>query len=84
MSKWLESSIDPRIRPSLSPEILGFILFSRVPAMTSTGIVDSRGRFYRRRDCISSVLAIGNLTNADPSGLEHIASTLRIQLMGTP
>ena len=84
MSKWLESSIGPRIGPSLSPEILGFILFSRVPAMTSTGIVDSRGRFYRRRDCISSILAIGNHTNADPSVLEHITSTLRIQSMGTP
>lgn len=77
MFKWLESNIGPSIFPSLSPEILGFILFSRVPAMTSTGIVDPRGRLYRRRDCISSWLAIGNRTHDDPSLLQHIASKLR-------
>ncbi len=83
MSRWLESSIEPIIRPSLSPKIVGFILFSRLPAMTSTGIVDPRGRFYRRRDSISSILAVGNPANADPSALEHIASTLRRRSMGT-
>lgn len=83
MSKWLEYSIGPKICLGLSPEILGFILFSRVPSMTSIGIVDSRERFYRRRDCISSMLAIGNSGNADPSVLEHITSTVRIETMGT-
>lgn len=81
MSKWLEASIAPSICPSLSPEILGFILFSRVPAMTSTGIVDSRGESYRRRDCISSWLAVGNRAHEDPSLLQHIASMLRREAM---
>lgn len=60
LSKWLETNIEPNIRSSLSPRILGFILFARVPTMTSVGIINSRGDFFRRRDSISSWLVIGN------------------------
>ena len=40
--RWLETNIEPHLRPSLKPDILGFILYSRFPAMTATGF-DSKG-----------------------------------------
>ena len=60
LSEWLRTNVEPKIRSSLSLRILGFVLFARVPVMTSVGIINSRGDFFRRRDSISSWLVIGN------------------------
>ena len=60
LSEWLRTNIEPKIRSSLSSRILGFILFARVPAMTSVRIIDPRENFVRRRDVISSWLVVRN------------------------
>ena len=79
MSQWLENTILPLLLKRLSPEILGFILFARLPAMTATGILDSNEQVYRRRDCISSTLAVGNSSCSDRTILQDIAQRLREQ-----
>ena len=79
VSRWLETNIEPKIRPSLTPNILGFILYSKFPAMTAIGILDSKGAVFRRRDCISSLLVVGNLSYPDPHVLQDIARILRRQ-----
>ena len=76
MSGWLQTNIEPKIRPGLTPAILGFILYSRVPAMTATGVLDSKGIDIRRRDCVSSRLAVGNPSYPDPSVLRDIQQLL--------
>ena len=77
VSKWMQTNIEPKIQESLSPRILGFILFSRLPAMTATEIVDSNDNFYRRCDCFSSILAVGNSNCSDTNVLQSIAQKLR-------
>ena len=83
VSKWLETDIEPQVRPSLTPDILGFILYSRFPAMTGIGIFDSGSTEIRRRDCISSLLAIGNPSYPDPSVLQESEQLLRRQSFTT-
>ena len=78
MSQWLENDVQPRIRPVLSPTIIGVILYAKLPAMTATGVVDEKGRFYRRCDCISSILVVGNPTYANQSILRDIAQRLKV------
>lgn len=82
-SKWLEESIEPEIRKSLRPKILGFILFSRLPAMTATEIVNSNEEYYRRRDCLSSTLVVGNPRCCDINALQHIYHGLKKKSMVT-
>ena len=77
MSRWLEDKVVPQLQPSLSPEILGLVLFARIPAMTATGILDANEQPYRRRDCISSILAVGNRSCPDQAILRDIARRLR-------
>ena len=77
MSGWLEYNIMPQLLVALAPQILGFILFARIPAMTATGNLDPDGQVYRRRDRISSILAVGNRSCSDPTILQAIAQRLR-------
>ena len=79
VSRWLETNIEPQVRPSLKPNILGFILHSRFPAMTATGILDSKGTVFRRRDCISSLSVVGNTSYPDPNVLHDIARLLAVR-----
>ena len=83
VSRWLETDIEPQVRPSLGPDILGFILYSRFPAMTGIGILDSKSTEIHRRDCISSLLAVGNRSYPDPSVLPEIERLLRKQAFTT-
>ena len=83
MSQWLENNIVPQLLTRLSPNILGFILFARIPAMTATGILDANEQVYRRRDCISSILAVGNRSYSDPRILRDIAQRLRTQSLAS-
>ena len=78
MSQWLENDVQPKIWPLLSPTILGVILYAKLPAMTATGVLDEKGRFYRRCDCISSILVIGNRAYANRSILRDIAQRLKM------
>ena len=77
VSKWLKNNIIPQLLPSLSPKILGFILFARIPAMTATRLLDAKEQPYRRRDCISSTLAVGNRSLPDQTMLRDIARRLK-------
>ena len=77
VSKWMQTNIEPKIQESLSPRTLGFILFSRLPAMTATEIVNFNDNFYRRCDCFSSILAVGNSNCSDTNVLQSIAQKLR-------
>ena len=80
LSKWLETDIEPKIRPSLSQDILGFILFVRIPAMTYTGtILSPSGKRYQRRDVILSWLIIANPKCKNPEILQRIHLMLNAQ-----
>ena len=79
MSRWLEYNIVPQLQTALAPQILGFILFARIPAMTATEILDPGEQVYRRRDRISSTLAVGNRSCSDRTILQSIAQRLRKQ-----
>lgn len=79
MSRWLEYNIVPQLQTALAPQILGFILFATIPAMTATGILDPGEQVYRRRDRISSILAVGNRSCSDRTILQSIAQRLRKQ-----
>ena len=83
MSRWLEYNIVPQLQTALAPQILGFILFARIPAMTATGILDSGEQVYRRRDRISSILAVGNRSCFDRTILQDIAQRLRKQTLAS-
>ena len=82
VSQWLEDNVVPQLQPSLSPNILGLVLFARIPAMTATGLLDANEQPYRRRDCISSILAVGNRSLPDQM-LREIARKLRMQARAT-
>lgn len=79
-SEWLEADIMPEVSrilpkahaPSQTPSVLGFVLYSRIPAMTATGVLDSKGSDLRRSDCISSFLVVRNRFCPDPSVLQEI------------
>lgn len=60
LSTHLEKVIYPKIHKFLDKSILGFILFSRVPAMTRLPIVTSTNESIYRPDCITSWLFVGN------------------------
>ncbi len=79
MSRWLEYNIVPQLQTALAPQILGFILFARIPAMTATEILYPGEQVYRRRDRISSTLAVGNRSCSDRTILQSIAQRLRKQ-----
>ncbi len=79
LSEWLETKIEPKIRSILSRQILGMLLFSRVPAMTPLDLVDNRGNPIYRRDCISSWLAVGSPYCPDGDILRDVASMFRKQ-----
>ena len=84
LSKWLETNIVPKILPSLSPKILGFILFAKVPAMTAVGrILNSSGNLYRRRDIISSWLVVVNAACPNSEILRRINLRLENQAGST-
>ena len=76
MSEWLEYNIVPQLLASLTPRIFGFILVARTPAMTATGILGPDGQVCRRRDRISSILAVGNRSCSDPAILQAIVQRL--------
>ncbi|MCY3729468.1 MAG: hypothetical protein OXF97_10805 [Nitrospira sp.] len=81
LSEWLRTNIGPKIRSILSPKVLGLILFLRVPAMTSVGMISSRANF--RRDSISSWLVVGNPDCSNPEILQKIALRLNNQAGST-
>ena len=83
MSRWLEHNIVPQLQTALSPKIVGFILFARIPAMTATGILDPSEQVYRRRDRISSILAVGNRSCSDRTILRDVAQRLRKQTLAS-
>ncbi len=77
LSEWLRTQIGPIVRPSLSSQILGMLLFSRIPAMTTIDLVDNRGNPIYRRDCISSWLAVGSPACSHQHILRNVASRFR-------
>ena len=80
LSEQLRTDIEPKVRSSLSPSILGFILSAKVPAMTAVGrILNSSGNLYRRRDIISSWLVVANAGSQNPETLRSIVSRLENQ-----
>lgn len=80
LSKRLETDIGPEVLQSLSPAILGFILFVRIPAMTYTGtILRPSGERFQRRDVILSWLIIANAKCKKPRILERIHLMLNAQ-----
>ena len=80
LSKWLETDIWPEVLRSLSPDILGFILFVSIPARTYTGtILSASGKRYQRPDAILSWLIIANLQHKNPEILRSIHSMLNAQ-----
>lgn len=81
MSEWLEYKIVPQLLTALDPEILGFILLARFPAMTGIGIFNPSGQAYHRRDQISSILAVGNRSCSDQTILQTITQRLRKQAL---
>lgn len=71
ISKHLEKVATPKVTKYLAPNILGFILFARVPAMlqiAKSPILDFYGKPITRfeRNSISSFLIISNKNIADP------------------
>ena len=83
ISRWMQYSVEPLIRSRLSPTVLGYILYSRIPAMTATAILDANGTPYYRRDCISSTLGVGNPAYYDPSVLRDITQRLEMLSLRT-
>ena len=79
MSRWLEDNVATQLQQSMSPTILGIVLFARIPAMTATGLLDANEQPYRRRDSISSILAVGNRACSDETILRDIAQRIRKQ-----
>ena len=80
LSKRLETDICPEVLRSLSPAILGFILFVRIPAMTYTGtILRPSGERFQRRDVILSWLIFANAKCKKPGILERIHLMLNAQ-----
>ena len=47
--------------------------------MTATGLLDVNEQPYRLRDCITSILAVGNRSLPDQTMLREIAGKLRTQ-----
>ena len=78
-SVWLEQIIEPEIRPSLVPEVLGFLISCRIPTMTPIRIVDKHGNQINRRDTATSWLGVGNPRNFSWKLLERIISRLEQQ-----
>ncbi len=80
LSKRLETDIGPEVLRSLSPAILGFILFVRIPAMTYTGtILRPSGERFQRRDVILSWLIIADPKHKNFEILRSICSMLNAQ-----
>ena len=79
LTEWLETTIVPKVQSSLSRQILGMLLFSRIPTMTILDLVDNRGNPICRRDCISSWLAVGSRDGPDGNILRNVASMFRKQ-----
>lgn len=85
-----EYDLYERLRYEILPEInsisaellLGFLLFSRIPAMTATDLVDGGGKPIRRRDCISSWLAVGSRVDQEYGILRKAADMLKAQTSG--
>ncbi len=84
LSEQLRTDIEPKVRSSLSPSVLGFILFAKVPAMTAVGrILNSSGNLSRRRDIISSWLVVANAGSQNLEALRSIVSRLENQAGST-
>ena len=76
----LETDIGPKILQSLSPAVLGFIVFLRIPAMTYTGtILTPMGKRYQRRDIILSWSIIADPDHKDFEIFRRIHSMLNAQ-----
>ena len=76
-SAWMEAKIASRIHALQSSDILGFLLFCRIPVMTPIRIVDkNESRFYRR-DCSTSWLGVINPGNTDGSVVEELLLKLQ-------
>lgn len=75
----LRYAIAPGISSISAKRLLGFLVFSRIPAMTATNFVDSGGKPIRRRDCITSWLAVGSHADQDCGILRNVAGVLRAQ-----
>lgn len=75
-SDWLEKYVEPKVRDSLSVDVLGFLLFCRIPAMTPIRIVGQDGKPINRRDTVTSWLGVGNRRNSNYRLLAQIISKL--------
>lgn len=77
LSEWLRTTIVPEIQASLSPNILGLILFVRTPAMMAVGrILTLRGDRYQRPYVIPSWLGVVNKNAKNHEILERIGEHL--------
>ena len=80
LSIWLKTNIEPKVRPSVSPDVLGFLLFARIPALTPMDLVDNKGKRIQRLECISSWLAVGAASLRDTEVLKDIAARLHMSM----
>ena len=76
VSDWLEQYVEPKVRGSLSLEVLGFLLSCRIPAMTPIRIVGQDGKPINRRDTVTCWLGAGNPRNSNYRLLAQIISKL--------
>ena len=84
LHQWLEKVATQNLPGPMASKVLGSILFARIPAMTATGILDGNEQAWRRRDCISAILAVGNRYSSGHTVLHDIAQRLRTQSRASP
>ena len=77
ISARLEKEFYPKVRPLLTEQILGFLLFARIPAMTPLNLVDQNQTPIYRPDCISSWLVVSNSNHTDSDILKCVAKKLK-------
>ena len=75
----LSHDILPELNSMSAELLLGFLLFSRIPAMTAIDLVDGGGKPIRRRECIISWLAVGSRVDQEYGILRKAADMLRAQ-----
>jgi hypothetical protein len=86
--KLLEEEIKPKVNRHIEPNILGYLLFARVPAMTSTKIspiLSPQGNPYInfRPDSASPILFINNLSSSEPELFRGLYENIRININNT-
>ncbi len=70
---WLATK---KVQCLLSQDILGVLLFAKLPAMTAINIVDPNGNPIRRRDYIASWLMVGGSDASDSNVLQNLTCML--------